>query len=494
MGSDTIHWIQGTAVGLLVFAALGTAAAQPLEPILSQAFPTQAPVAEQDHPGIATNGENILVAWESDNGIAVGRISQEGSLLDGTGVLISDDGQNPAVGSNGEDYLVVYQRLESNWNVYGRRVSGEGLPIGAEFAIATTAFHKWELRVAGTADYYMVVWEVLANLQLQGGVNGCVIDALTGTKSWCDFNLSGLTAGDRADESPDVASDGTEFFVVWARDIPFTTDRGLYGVSVDPVLASLGTPTKLLSTTIAPSRAAVGHSDSTYLAVLVGDKQSSTGVIGVRVDADSLSNLDPTGFLIGDTWNIPQEAELNPRVAGSESGFLVSWQDKVPGTTRMTKVHLDGFSENPWRVTVPGLSDAADLTALPGDRFAMAYVVPEPGSREVLVRLACGAGGESNDGGVVEACNGLDFRSESDGGPNDGGVSDGGLTNDGGTNDGGVPDGGLIGDGGTIGSGSAGSCAVGPGGDFKNPILFNAYTLACLVLWRRRQQVGIRGR
>jgi hypothetical protein len=140
----------------------------------------------QTKPSLAFDGTNFLVVWGDERigtqgDIFGARISPQGEILDPLGIPIcTSQGIQSDVGVawGGQNYLVVWQDLRSeNWAIYGARVDPDGNVLDPDgFLIA-------------------------------GGVEWTI--------------------------SPAVASDGTNFFVVWSHD-KLDTFYDIYGTRVTP--------------------------------------------------------------------------------------------------------------------------------------------------------------------------------------------------------------------------------------------------------------------
>jgi hypothetical protein len=122
----------------------------------------------------ARTTQEFMVVWENLPGAVASYISQrlveaDGSFINGGGTAVSSGAENrgfPAVTYNlhNNEYLVVWSlRLStSNWDIYGVRLSGTGVPLGSgEFAIAGWSALETNPAVAACnqANQYMVAWE-----------------------------------------------------------------------------------------------------------------------------------------------------------------------------------------------------------------------------------------------------------------------------------------------------------------------------------------------
>lgn len=140
----------------------------------------------QTTASVAFDGTNFLVVWEDERintqrDLFATRVSQQGEILDPIGIPIctSPSVQSDAnVAWGGQNYLVVWQDWrDGNWAIYGARVDAEGNVLDPDgFLIA-------------------------------------------GGSEWALY--------------PAVASDGTDFFVVWSYD-KLGTSYDIYGTRITP--------------------------------------------------------------------------------------------------------------------------------------------------------------------------------------------------------------------------------------------------------------------
>ena len=139
---------------------------------------------------------------------------------------------SPAVAFGGTNYLVVWEdeRVNTDRDIFGARVSptGEVLdPIG--IPIYVYANLQTGVKVAAGDQNYLVVWTDYrdASYDVYGArvdFSGNVLDPggfpISNTYNWESY--------------PDVAWDGTNFFVVWTDDRSVTTYDDIYGTRISP--------------------------------------------------------------------------------------------------------------------------------------------------------------------------------------------------------------------------------------------------------------------
>lgn len=240
-------------------------------------------------PAVCRLGDGHLVVWSEPNGIGEirgARLDASGALLDPAGFIISNASTrqtNPQVAAVGAQALVVWEdKRSSTPDIYGTRVTADGTVLDpAGLRISNAATTEWLPSVAASDTQYFVVWTYRAasKLRILGkriGLNGAV-----------DLNpLTIVPDQTMPDGYPaKVASDGTDFLVVW--NYPFSVDR------------TPGGPTGEDSTVTQP------------FAAVYGTRVTSAGVV-----------LDPAGFKIAPNATKDQ---VKPSVAFGGGNYLVGW-------------------------------------------------------------------------------------------------------------------------------------------------------------------------
>src|SRR5262249_22106578 len=105
----------------------------------------------QDHPAIAFDGTNYLVAWD---GVGATRVAPNGAVLDPLGIPIPFLGTLPAVAFDGTRYIVVAATPQGK--IIAARVATDGTvldPNGIDVGTGTTP------SVAAQNGTFVVVWE-----------------------------------------------------------------------------------------------------------------------------------------------------------------------------------------------------------------------------------------------------------------------------------------------------------------------------------------------
>lgn len=306
------------------------------------------------NPALAWNrtDRQYLVVWTDEReaergGDIYGRRVSSSETVIGLDFRISGDGavahdRNPAVAWNetADEYLVVWQDERDlatrGADIYGRRISAAGVPIGADFRISAASGQELYPAVAWnrTENQYLVVWQDGRRAATRGDdIYGQRVSAGGGLQG-SNFRVCGINAG-KDDVAPALAWNRTanEYLVVWddGRSIP---DRwsDIYGRRLSGTGTPLGGDFRISGT------AALGDEGfpavvwnlaaNEYLVVWSDDRkfaERSSDIYGRRVAA--------SGARLGHDFRISgqhaTEAESFPAVAWSQRSneYLVVWQD-----------------------------------------------------------------------------------------------------------------------------------------------------------------------
>jgi hypothetical protein len=385
--------------------------------------------SDQSSAAVAFDGTSYFVVWQDfrsgQSDLFGARISEEGALLDGTGIPIStgtDDEVYPDLAFDGVDYLVTWEvsRSGTGRDVFGARVSRDGhvldpsaIPIstgaGAQGfpAVAfdgTNFFVAWEDSRFGPARFLNPKQSVPAQphareprphglppkgppppppppppprfdiLGTRVSPAGTVLDP-----SGIEISRAPLDQ-----LSPALAFDGTNYFVVWS-DTRAGTFSDIYGARVAPsgsVLDPSGIPISTADSWQGPP--SIAFDGTGYLAVWNDGRADPyyNDVYGSRLSTAG-AVLDPDGIPIATGLDI----QWWPSVAFDGMNYLVAWTAEPFGFSDFAlvaaRVSRAGTVLDPGGFTI---SDAATFDGGPAlahgsnDRVAVAYerVAREP--------------------------------------------------------------------------------------------------------------------
>ena len=177
------HWplrtyADGTRLEVTVPESLLREAEFPLaiDPVIGPEFGMDDPVwfasrFSQENPAVASDGSDFLVVWQDDRAseyadIVATRVSASGTVLDPEGIEIctaANTQSGPAVSSNGKGYLVVWTDYRNSpvpsstsghtEEIYATRVTSEGLVLDAEgIALDPAANSAFDAKVASDGN------------------------------------------------------------------------------------------------------------------------------------------------------------------------------------------------------------------------------------------------------------------------------------------------------------------------------------------------------
>lgn len=225
-------------------------------------------------PLAASGGGNYLVYWDSGNSDP-----NPGQLISTNGEVLgnpfpipsSGEGAPNALGSDGTNFLAVYQTFDTNNNgngLFGQfisSVSGVGL-LGSPFQIADASNDGNNASAVFGNSNYLVVWQ---NHRVGTNSNHNVTYGVLVSQNGEAVTNFVVSQTESIDENPLAAAfDGTNFFVVWNGDTnatAYNTNGGptqwkLYGRLVSQAGVPLGN--EMLLNTNFPALSATSFSSS----------------------------------------------------------------------------------------------------------------------------------------------------------------------------------------------------------------------------------------
>ncbi len=180
------------------------------------------PATDQRRPAITFDGGNYLVVWqqmldstEANYRIEGLRVSSEGAPLDPQPLLLSqgDKGSFPDVSFGGGTYLAVW--LDANfWDIHGALIDPNGT-VSPTIGIRIAGGLQENPAVASDGDDFLVVWQDCGTHWPDADI---VATRVTSSGEVLDFGgiIISMTA-DAAEELPSVTFDGTNYVVAWRR-------------------------------------------------------------------------------------------------------------------------------------------------------------------------------------------------------------------------------------------------------------------------------------
>ncbi|UCF81124.1 MAG: hypothetical protein JSV08_01490 [Acidobacteriota bacterium] len=334
----------GTGYSDIYGTRVTSAGAVPDDPLVGIAVSTSA--SEQRFPSVASNGTDYFVVWEDYRegpaDIYGARVTAAGVVLDASGIAVStavSDQEDLSVASNGTDYFVAWRdyRSGTGYDIYGTRVTSAGAvpddPL-VGIAVSTAASSQRFPSVASDGTDYFVVWEDRRYwATTKYDIYGTRVRASDGWLLDGPPDTGGIAVSTAANSqySPSAASNGTDYFVVWEdyRDGP----GNLYGARVTAAGVVLDTSGIAVSTAAWDQEWPSVASNGTDYFAAWRDYRNDAGcfcnpdIYGTRVTSDGMV-LDAAGIAVSTAANW----QVDPSVASNEADYFVVWMDGRSGT------------------------------------------------------------------------------------------------------------------------------------------------------------------
>lgn len=289
-------------------------------------------LGRQDDIAVAAANDQYLAAWfELDDGattVRASRIDAAGNYLDGGGIVLGqaslagryDRGPSISIGSDGVDWLVVW----ATGTAYGRRVSHDGRPLGAQPFMIGGAY---EAAVRWNGSKYVVLSSSDSLFGTAIDRDGIVIPTSTliaapppvqtsTSSTWTFYQSPTLTAGG-----------GGQLLALFIRQdgacyagTPGGCAQGyaLQGLRIDPSGAAADPAPFEIAKNVWPYIAANTDGSRVLAAWSQYDAQDSAAIFGVLLPADAPDRA-------ATPFRIASKAML-PSIAFDGRDFVVAWR------------------------------------------------------------------------------------------------------------------------------------------------------------------------
>ena len=211
-------------VALMVCAATSTA----------DSFGPQLPLTPnnsgEDLPAISVSATGLTAIWNAGATVA-SRVPWQQAMSESSILTVGVAHRDGAAASIGDESLVTW--VENDW-IYALPIGSDGHAIGERKLIQVVdARHTSRLAVGASRSEYLVVWQQLSS------VLATTLDPHGNTITWQAWLAPGTWRRDV--EKIAVASDGTDFLVVWeaSTDEPWINPCGIGCASSDREIRSV---------------------------------------------------------------------------------------------------------------------------------------------------------------------------------------------------------------------------------------------------------------
>jgi large repetitive protein len=298
---------------------------------------------------VAGTGAGALVSWaderdDTPSDVYGARLDQDGMVLDPDGILVSTVGSNdttaPAVATSGKGYLMAWEDHRFGYPaIFVTRLTPSGQTVdGAGIPVATSGWDEMPA-VAWDGTDYLVVWSRYESdgfdvLGTRIGTDGVVLD---------DPPISISTAS-RDQTDPTVAFDGENYLVAWTDQRADELTRDIYGTRVSPAGTVLDAAIPISTAPNRQTNPAVASDGSEFL-VVWQSQGNGLDIVGSRVSSDGVV-MDPRGIRI----STGARDQTRPTVTWDGMDFMAAWADLRSGVdldVYASRVSTDGIVLDP---------------------------------------------------------------------------------------------------------------------------------------------------
>ena len=336
------HQILGDNEGPFPFALLVSPTG---DMITMVSFDTSLP---GEFPRVAFDGTNYLAAWtahvtEDNSSILAQFVSTAGVLIGSPLTIIAAQGVHDIgdIAFAGTSYLVIWtDRRNENADIYGQLITQSGDLIGAEIPVCTAPYNQKDPAVATNGESYLVVWNDGRRLE-QGHGEDIYGQMIAGTGSLSDPNFIISQNNYPSDNPIGIATDGTSYFVAWMEEVGGYESRewDIYGRLVTSSGTLAGNEVNIVEKAGGQYFPSLAFDGTNYLAVWTDmandlnkngyyDPGEGTGSDISGIFLDTSGNPVGSEFIISDVLN----DQLGAGVCFRAEKYFVGWTDARAGT------------------------------------------------------------------------------------------------------------------------------------------------------------------
>ncbi len=286
----------------------------------------------QQAPAVCPSDLEWLVAWmdfrsQEDDDIYACRVSFQGVMQDSCGILVStvaNSQRNPEVAYDGTNQLVVWEDNRSgNTDIYGTRVSSSGEVLDSlGISVMRLSGEQYLPDVASNGSNFLVVW---ADDRITTDIYGHRVNSSGEVME--DISI-GVSTSDGTQTEPSVATDGNTYFCVW-EDYRDGNDGDIYGARISSsglVLDSSGLLLSIEGSEHSQKNPSVDFLDTCYVVAWEDDRNGDFDVYAARVTPMG-EVLDSSGVRVSSS----SSSDLAPDVCCSEHQCLLLWEERSTG-------------------------------------------------------------------------------------------------------------------------------------------------------------------
>lgn len=365
----------------------------------------------QARPRVAWNGENFLVTWLTErdayfyDDVMAARVSEDGAVLDNPPITVRQDVTEvwPHVTSDGTNWLVAWHEwIGLDNGIMGARIAPDGILLdNPPVTLVGDGVFSWEMfDFAWATDEYLIVFP-------GAGVRG---QRFTSDLQPIDPVPFPIQLGSNFESrKPRVATNGTDFFVVWHEQMSYVNDR-VVGARVThdgQVLDSNGIVVEGASEYVWFEPVVEWDGTFWWVAHESDADQFDTDLVAKRIRPNG-TIVDPDGIMVRSTPHYQSQPDIQPAVGG---GVKVFWMEPYEGGGPFDLLKADiaqvgtvgpvegvpmGLPKQQWTrfASHDGIHMAVYLSEISGESRVMAQRFDTDGNAIDLEPIQVGAGGE----------------------------------------------------------------------------------------------------
>lgn len=309
-----------------------------ISPLPRGAFPIAITGASEFALSSAFDGTNYLVAIQGGfvTNFPTGRFNLEAQMVSRTGALVGAKislgltDSEPFLAFDGTNYLLISERMEDTGSdgIYGQFIGRNGNPVGSSFAISRGTGIRNPDGVIFDGSNYLVFWSDRRN----GDTNQDIYGQFVTPAGALLRSEIPITTDAESQRLPSAAFDGTNFFVVWQSKRSGTSDHDTQGRFVSRA-GVLGTQL-LISQSPSPryNPTSIAFDGTNFL--VVWNRDIGPGFPSPD-DWDIYARLvTRAGTFVGNEFPITTAAGSQPFFGGAifdGANYLVNWIDAPTG-------------------------------------------------------------------------------------------------------------------------------------------------------------------
>ena len=301
-------------------------------------------------PVLGFDGTNYLLAYHNDGEIRGLRLSRQGAPI-GAPFVIADDTEFTSAGSaaiafDSNQFLVVFTRLTQTQqtDVFGTRVTRDGAVLAERLLYGGPGYQS-DPSVDFDGTRFFVVWQDLRNDPMNGRDWDVYGTRVSAQGLPLDPNGRAISTSNRPEMVPSVAFDGTNHVVAWfhSRDTSTIGDGDIHGGRVTPAGALLDGPASSGSIPISVNDGVKNHprvvpfTPGVLVVWEVPAYFEISGILGARLDREGRllqTEASDTGLWISGMPGQELVSQFRyPAIAASPDRALATWVD-LGGTNK----------------------------------------------------------------------------------------------------------------------------------------------------------------